>query len=138
MPLPSNVILTMTWAVYVAATLAMVAAVVVIGLVLVKKVQLEKAKGQMLKEAKALATAEAEADLNMLTGKPRAQKKRAAADVKAMKTQVQNFSGFVAILEREFRDYKARFGKLALILLVIGVAGFSAQFLMMYLQGSAA
>jgi hypothetical protein len=137
MPLPSNVILTMTWAVYVAAALAIVAAVVVVGLVLVKKVQLERAKGQMLKEVKALATAEAEAGLNMLTGQPREEKKRAAADVKAMKTRVQNLKGFVAILEREFRDYKARFGKLALILLVIGVAGFSAQFLMMYLQGSA-
>lgn len=129
----------MTWAISIVAVLSILAAVVVTALVLVKKVQLEQAKDQMQKEAKAAKSAEAEAEWIMLRGQPRADKKRASSDVKVINTRVQNLRDFVAIREIEFKYFKARFGKVALALWVIGLAGFLAQFLVMYLQpGSAA
>lgn len=72
----------------------------------------------------------------VMIGQRRAEKKRVSAELKDMNTKLYALEGFVAIQAREFINYKARFGHLALTLLVIGVSGFVAQFLIMIYQQS--
>lgn len=123
----------MTWVLYIVAALSIVAAIVIITLVLVKRVQLEQLKAQLLKEATATDAAQAEVKL-VTQGRPREEKKRASAELKDMNARLQTARGFVAMREREFSDYKGRLRNPALTLLVIGVAGFLAQVFLIHLQ----
>ena len=136
-PSLDSVIGPILWAVSIAAAFPIAAAVVITTLVIVKKIQLQQLKDQLRKEAKAVDAAEAEAEL-IMAGQPRAEKKRASAELKDMKTRLQTPKGLLAILEREFISYKTRFGRHAQTLLVIGLVGFGAQFLIMILQHHAA